>query len=321
MLKLNTLSGFGSGVSGGGGPGGYFMGYYGTVVDKMVFSTEVTSLSATATLATTTGFATPNLSDKTLACYLLGGGEPSIDTGQKLTFASDTTANVAAADLSQDRRMLGSVSDGTYGWMAGGYSNTPSPAAYMTTGDKITFSTDTTSASASTDLSTAAGSPGSVSEGSTHGYLLGGYTSADGGTRLDTGRKITFSNDTTALCAAADLSRSVNSPRGLSDQSTNGYMMGGQSDAEIHSETDKIVFSTDTASNCATADLATGGKTQGGSFSNAGTYGYHAAGEAAAGGTTRACDRLVYATDTTAALASGDISGNRRPDGASAVAI
>jgi len=319
MLKLNTLSGFGSGVSGGGGPGGYFMGYYGTVVDKMVFSTEVTSLSATATLATTTGFSTPNLSDKTLACYLLGGGEPSIDTGQKLTFASDTTANVATADLSQDRRGMASVSDGAYGWIAGGYSNTPSPAAYVDTGDKITFSTDTTSASASTDLPNADGDLGSVSEGSTHGYFMAGYNPGDG--RLDTGRKITFSNDTTALCASADMGRSVNSPCGLSDQSTNGYMMGGQSATEIHSETDKIVFSTDTASTCATADLATDGKSQSAGFSNAGINGYNAGGEAAAGGSTNMCDRLVYATETTAALASANLSGSRRPTGASAVAI
>lgn len=84
-------------------------------VDQLVFATDVMAVNTDATLPTDydTGGAT-GLSDKTNGYWaggLTGGGSTS-DVTMQLVFASDTTAFKTDADLSEERRSPGAVSDG-----------------------------------------------------------------------------------------------------------------------------------------------------------------------------------------------------------------
>jgi hypothetical protein len=73
-----------------------------------------------------------------------------LNTADKLTYSTDTTAAQTTANLSQARNYLAGISEGTKGYFAGGNTG-----AIVATADKLTYSTDTTAAQTSANLSQA----------------------------------------------------------------------------------------------------------------------------------------------------------------------
>ena len=300
-------------IVGGGGDGltkGYFVGGRTTTeavvvtADKITFSTDTTAACTTANLSQARqGLA--GLSEGSTKGYFAGGYTAAafVATTDKLIFSTDATAACTTANLSQARRHAAGVSErSTKGYFAGGH--TDAAGGQVVTVDKITFSSDSTAACTTADLSQARHSSAGVSEGSTKGYIAGGYTSS---ACVATADKITFSTDATAACTSANLSQARNSLAGVSEGSTKGYFAGGSSGAVV-TTADRITFSTDATAACTSANLSEARYALAG-LSEGSSQGYFAGGNS--GAVTVTSDKITYSTDATAACTSANLSQAR----------
>lgn len=177
------------------------------ITDKLVFSSDTTSAATTANLANTqSGLA--GLSERSSKAYFAGGsttGNAATNitaNAHKLTFSGDSTSAATTANLSQARKNLVGLTDGsTNGYWAGG--TTSSVGSQVVTAEKLVFSSDTTSATTTANLSQARYDSAAVSDGGTYGYICGGDTGAGVGT-VD---RLTFATDTTAIRTSMALNR------------------------------------------------------------------------------------------------------------------
>ena len=192
-----------------------------TTVDFITYSLDITvaqtTTALTAARAGAAGLSLPNM--KGYVCGgSTGGGTTFYATTEKITFSTDTLVAQTTANLSQSRGSSGGISEcSTKGYVAGGF--TVNTGAVVTTADKITFSTDTTAAQTTANLSTARSDMGCPSQGSSKGYFLGGFTNASSTVGTTTSDKITFATDTTAAQASANISVA----RGLASSLDNIY--------------------------------------------------------------------------------------------------
>src|SRR5262249_58724949 len=135
-----------------------------------------------------------------MAGYAMGGNTTStatVVTADKLDFSNDSTSAKTTANLSQPRSQLYGVSERvTKGYVAGGFT-TATPVVAVVTADKLTFSGDSTAAQTTASLSTARKASVGISEGTTKGYLGGGYSGSIITTLVVTADKIGFSSHTT----------------------------------------------------------------------------------------------------------------------------
>ena len=188
MLKLNSLSGFGSGAAGAGGVlygAGYFCGGRTTgvanaspITDKIVFATGVTAANTDATLTVGRGFHMGITNPTGGSGYIMGGTTPpstweSPTTCDQITYATETTAANTDVVLSAASR---------WGQTAG-YSNDSGGAGYVTGGNtgartaqtaKLTFATDTFAIATDANLGTAIKEGTAVSNNGVAGDYFGG---------------------------------------------------------------------------------------------------------------------------------------------------
>jgi hypothetical protein len=159
--------------------------------------------------------------------------------------SNDSAGAVTTANLSQARAQLYGLSERlSKGYLAGGFTS-GTPVVAVKTGDKITFSGDSTAAQTTAQLSTARKASQGLSEGNIKGYWAGGYTGSVVTSCVITADKITFSSDTTTAQTTANLSAVRAELESGSDGTTKGYFCGGQTGA-ASTKVDKITFSTDT---------------------------------------------------------------------------
>ena len=155
--------------------------------------------------------------------------------------------------------------------------------------DKLTYSTDTTEASPSANLTVGRQSHSATSS-SLAGYFGGGrvpgYTSSM--------EKLTYSSDTTAATPGAALS-AARSNHAATGNSTAGYFGGG--DPGPLSTMDKVTYSSDTTAVVPGAALS-GARKQSAATGNS-THGYFGGGNFPVLSTM---DKTTYSTDTTAAV-------------------
>ena len=187
-----------------------------------------------------------------------------------------------------------------YGYFAGGDTG-----AYVTTADRITFSTGTTAAFTNANLSQARGYLASLSDASTYGYFAGGFTTA----AVATADRITFSTGTTAAFTAANLSQARYAVSGLSDGLTYGYFAGGILVLNV-STADRITFSTGTTAAFTAANLSQARWGLAG-LSDGSTYGYFAGGDTNSATKVTTADRITFSTSTTAAFTAANLSQGR----------
>jgi hypothetical protein len=116
----------------------------------------------------------------------------------------------------------------------------------ISTANLLTFSNDTNAAQASAKLTSARSAVSGMNGTSAKGYWAGGTTGSVSNCVV-TAEKISFSSDTTAAQASANLSTKREQMEAGSDGSTKGYWVSGQIGFAINN-IDKINASTDATS-------------------------------------------------------------------------
>jgi hypothetical protein len=207
----------------------------------------------------------------------------------KVTYATDTTAEVPGASLSAARYWLAATGNSTHGYFGGGRGLPAAPPTFTTRMDKVTYSSDTAAAAPGASLS-AARYLNAATGNSTHGYFGGG---AEGPpiSPVATMNKVTYSSDTISTVAGAALSVAS---RGVAatGNSTNGYFGGGLTPGGAASTMNKVTYSSDTTA-----------AVPGAALSDA-RYFFAATGNSTAGyfggaiPTASTMDKIDYATDT-----------------------
>jgi len=307
MLKLNTLSGFGSGAAAAGVAGNaYFLGghragVHQVAAEKLTFATNTTVTTTTADLSLAKSYAAP-ASDITALAGYVGAGQTSggkTNTTDKLEYASDTTAAETTANTTLTVHALAGTSDGaTYGYFSGGNSDARTAAT-----DKLTYATDTTAADVSADLTHVVyDMPGLSSL--TDGYIAGGDTGAPDTETVLTD-KLVFSSGTTSAVATANLVRERRLHAGCSGDDDKGFWTAGYEAGSV-AETEKIVYSTDTTTAITTADLSSGRYGTAGT-SDGSVNGYFAGGASIITG----IEKLEYATEVMTTDVSRDLNLGR----------
>jgi hypothetical protein len=311
-------------IPSGAATNGYFIGGQvgATAVataDKIVFATGTTSAQATADL-TVARWGVEALSDTSAYGYWAGGVDATVTrvaTADRLTFATDTTAANPISNLSIARDGATGLSDGGtygYGYWAGGLQ---AGVGIIATADRITFSTGTTAANATSDLSVARQYTACVSNNATLGYWAGGTTTFLGaGSPSNLIDKILFSTGVTSFLATISSARCQIS--GHSNNNDYGYVIGGNNNAGSNYATaDRVNFSTSIFSAYATSDLPTVRSQQSANSGGAGDFGYLGGGLSSAN-----TYRTNYSTEVTAANAASNLSTARNNgSGASDTAV
>jgi len=208
-------------------------------IDFLYFSNDVTVSQTSTTLSSNREYSgavsLPNIKG------YIAGGATSYNTfsasTDKITFSSDVLSAQTSANLSAGKQGVSGISEcSTKGYFGGGYTSSGVNPGSST--DKVVFSTDTTSAQTTANLSSARGYCSGITQASSKGYYLGGWTNWSG-TAVTSSDKLTFSTDTTAAQASANLS----SARGAASSLDNIYsqtisdISGGVNNATINNFT------------------------------------------------------------------------------------
>jgi hypothetical protein len=301
---LNNIRGGDYGYFAGGSSSGTFF----ATAEKLTYSSDTAAAQTTANLSQGRG-GLAGISEGLTKGYFAGGQSLSgaaniIATTDKITYSTNTSSAQASANLSQARAGLAGVGgERNKGYFAGGLATFSS---YVTTADKLTYSTDSTAAQTTANLSQARRSFGGVSDGLIKGYFAGGDTN----NAVATAEKLTYSTDSTAAQTTANLTQARIGSTGCSGEGTKGYFTGGYTGAGVDVATsDKINYSTDT-----TASLTTSNLSQARSFlagiSEGSKKGYFAGGNSS-GTVVATADKLTYSTDMTVAQTSANLSQAR----------
>jgi len=276
---------------------------YTSTVDRITFATD----TATATvrgplnLTRTKLAAAANFTDG-----WFGGGYSNnpgftnplvFSTVARITYATDTATASVRGPLSLARYGLAAVGNTTDGWFGAGNSGPPSYVDRSTV-DRITYATDTATASVRGPLS-AAISYLAAAGNSDYGWFGGGIA----GAALSTVDRITYATDTATASVRGPLSQGqrVLAAAGNSDY---GWFGGGKVNPPGYETTivNRITYATDTATasvrgplSSARYNLAAAGNSD---------YGWFGGGRTS----TSLVDRITYATDTATASVRGPLS-------------
>ena len=133
-----------------------------------------------------------------------GGNPPDRSTVDRITYATDTATASVRGPLSLARPSLAAVGNSTDGWFGGGYNSSAQPYNKSTV-DRITYATDTATASVRGTLSYPAGTSVSAAAGNeTDGWFGGG--NAGGVPGLSAVERITYATDTATASIRGPLS-------------------------------------------------------------------------------------------------------------------
>jgi hypothetical protein len=227
-----------------------------------------------------------------------GGGYNLGSNVKRVTYATDTDSSTTRGPLTVARTVLAGVSDSsTYGWIGAGLS--PSvPFSWYSTVDRITYATDTATATARGPLSIGRYSLGS-SFTTTYGWFAGG--NAPGAPARSIVDRIEYATDTATASVRGPLSIGVEDISG-SGNTTYGWFGGGYTAGPSLSTVQRITYATDTATGTTRGPLnAIRFKA-----SQAGDedYGWVAGGNP----DTTVVLRITYATDTNVAGVRGPLT-------------
>ena len=291
----NTAAWFG----GGYGPGRT------SIVDRITFATDTATASVRGPLSSARSnlAAAGNLTDG----WFGGGTFPVTSTVDRITYATDTATASVRGPLSLARPSLAAVGNSTDGWFGGGYNSSAQPYNKSTV-DRITYATDTATASVRGTLSYPAGTSLSATAGNeTDGWFGGG--NAGGVPGLSAVERITYATDTATASIRGPLSVGRRTNLGATGNTTNAWFGGGNGISTGPGRTsivDRITFETDTATasvrgplSSASAYMAAAGNS---------TDGWWAGGRRGDPSYTSTVERITYATDTAATSTRGPLS-------------
>ena len=186
----------------GGGQGGN------STVNRITYATDTATASIRGSLSAAYGYA--GAATGTTSYGWFGGGynvaAALLSTVQRIDYANDTAIASIRGPLSSAKYGLAAVTDITYGWYAGGKYNGPGGSGVYSTVDRITFATDTTTASVRGPTSVARYGSAGVTDSTLYGWIAAGTRPgpAGGGTsRVD---RITYATDTATASVRGPLS-------------------------------------------------------------------------------------------------------------------
>jgi hypothetical protein len=194
-------------------------------VMRITYTTD-TSTASVRTYLSLSESGTGSVSDNTTYGWWGGGYVVLAPTYMssailRLTFATDTATTTTRGILSQTRYQLQAVSGLTDGWFAGGRAVTTfSPSSTL---DRMTYSTDTATASVRGALNAAAYNHG-MSYTSVYGFFVGGDLGS--GNKQSRIQRVTYTNDTVQPTIRSATSGPVESNGGVGN-STYGWYAGG----------------------------------------------------------------------------------------------
>ena len=229
-----------------------------------------------------------------------GGSSGQISTIDRITFATDTATATARGPLATNQSDTGGVGTSTNGWFGGGYSNSPAPTTTVSTVQRITYATDTTTASTRGSLSIARHSLASTTDNTTYGWFGGGSSPV-----VSTVGRITYASDTTTASVRGPLSIIVYLQAATGDQNYGWYTGGG---GPSLTTVDRITYATDTATATNRGALALATRMHM-AVTDGTTYGWFAGGSP--GSSLSTVQRITYATDTATASIRGPLNATR----------
>ena len=214
-----------------------------TQVDKLTYSSDTRAALPTAgsiSQERSSGAAAGNVT----AGYFVSGTmfpNPPATTTDKITYSTETTAAVPGAAVATGRLDMFAAGNLTSGYFAGGRNPALSPT-YVSTMDRITYSSDTTAQVPGASLSGARYGPSAAGTLDV-GYFAGGYTSS----YISTIDKLAYSTET--LFSVPGKLSIAKAHAGATGNSSSGYWVGGKTSTEpATTRSEKITYSTDTTS-------------------------------------------------------------------------
>ena len=269
--------------------------------DKLNIVTETCSVVATANLSVARSNCCAITWENAEVGYVFGGntGIPVVIT-DKISFATQITLAYPQADTVHARYSSGAggtgsvASGGSGGYIVGGAR----PYAVADT-EYFSFSIETCTIAASTNLSQARYNMGWINNDFYHGYFFGG--ASDGPTYYATCERLEYSTGLVTIKITGNLSLARSKVSSSGDGHTKGYILGGTTNNPVNTA-DKFVISTEITSAQASANLITARYGMSG-ISQGPAYGYHSGGFDVA--VSSVTERVVAVTDVTAVVAGG----------------
>ena len=193
-------------------------------------------------------------------------------------------------------------SQATAGWYGGGYY------PYYSKVDRITFATDTATATVRGPLSTATFRNSGVNT-FTYGWSAGGRV--DGIPAQTTVSRITYATDTATSTDRGPLAGAIYGAGATTDNTTYGWITAGDSaGAVVKTNIQRITYATDTNTASNRGFLSGGGIRNLAGIGNS-TYGWLGGGDNSGGAYRSTVARIVYATDTANTTNRGPLSSPR----------
>ena len=220
---LSVARGWVAGVSGGSQRGYFCGGHTDTEVattDMLTYATNATAARSAADLSLARRLAC-GITEGSSKGYICGGRDGQADeagaviTTDKITYATDTAAACATADLSGTGRSgVGGIQRERHkAFLCGGSINASTSEVVATT-DKLTFGTDTMAAKATADLSATRHATGGVSSGGVKGFIGGGAQTGGDPLIKTIIDKCTYATEVTSASASV-LTEARSTPAGV----------------------------------------------------------------------------------------------------------
>jgi len=287
------------------GPVGYFGGGeypYVSTVDRMVYATD----TATATIRGPLSIARKDVAATGTSSYgwYAGGDNPTyFSTIDRIDYSNDTATASVRGPLTQTITASTGVTDGTtYGWFNLGKTG---GSGFVSNNNRITYATDTATASVRGTLAAAAYRAGTST--SAYGWMAGGYTGPAFISSID---RIEYATDTGAGSTRGPLN-TINYGLGGTGNSTYGWFTGGTAPGvpSFSSKVERITYANDTATASVRGPLFQA------VYSNAAngndSYGWVGGGRTISGSATSNISRIDYANDTATSSLRGPLSSAR----------
>lgn len=228
--------------------GGYLSpGVSTSAVDRTTYTTDTATASVRGPLNSSRFYIAATTDGSTYGWF--AGGNPGSSAVDRITYASDTTTASIRGPLSSTNYYgLAGTGTTTDGWFGGGGS--VSPGTYLSTVNRITYATDTATASVKGPLSIGRNDNlGATGDNATYGWFGGGYVPAANRTSLID--RITFATDTATASVRGPMSVRRAALAASTDNSTYGWFTAGMGypynlpDYSI-TTVDRITYATDT---------------------------------------------------------------------------
>jgi len=167
------------------------------------------------------------------------GSSSYITNVERITYATDTDITSTRGPLTSGRYNLAATGTSSYGWFGGGAL--PGPPYNSSIVDRITYATDTATASVRGTLGNERYSLAAAGDNTTYGWYGGGREAPDQRSNI---RRITYATDTAVAVNRGPLS-SAKYKLSAAGNSDYGWFGGGTSPPQL-SRIDRITYATDT---------------------------------------------------------------------------